>query len=81
MIVIVAQDRADTDMWNVHYRRGEELVDDIRHFAMEIVESDLTSYAMLRLKDTDYRQRFQNRTVQRLRLDPEQFLIGGLKNV
>ena len=75
MIVIVAQDRVDTDRWSVHYSRGESLKDDLADFANQIIKNKLTSYAMLRVKDNDTRQWYQNRTVQRLKLDPKQFLI------
>ena len=31
---------------------------------------------MIRLKENDSRQTFQNKTIQKLRLDPKQFLSG-----
>ena len=76
MIVIVAQDRANTDRWFVHYRRGEELEDDISDFAKQIIVGNLTSYAMIRLKNDDKRQSFQNKTIQKLKLDPNKFTSG-----
>lgn len=79
MIVIVAQDRVDTDRWSVHYRRGESMVEDIVEFARQIV--NLTAYAMIRVPDSDARQTFQNRTVQRIKLDPKQFVTAPWRRV
>ena len=63
-------------MWNVHYRRGEELKDDILDFANQIINSNLTNYAMIKLKDNDTRKTFQSKTIQKLRLDPKEFSSG-----
>lgn len=77
MIVVVAQDRVDTDRWSAHYRRGETMTDDIADFANQIIKNNLTAYAMIRVSDNDTRQTFQNRTIQRLKLDPSEFTLKG----
>lgn len=55
------------------------MVEDIVEFARQIV--NLTAYAMIRVPDSDARQTFQNRTVQRIKLDPKQFVTAPWRRV